>query len=1299
MFSDWMNPAADSMLPVLLDWAAKGVIVLAGAGVATLLMRKASASARHLVWALAMASVLLLPVLSAALPGWHMLPRWVLMAEEKPAPAMAAAEVMEPMRPAPAEPLSQPMARIETLPSSPSAAPMPAPLSPPQPLKLPAWLVLGWIGGAGLTLCPVLLSYLMLRRLRRSADRIDSGTWPMLLHQLKEQLNLRRPVLLLGSSKPAMPMTWGIFRPVLLLPHSSRQWTAERRRIVLVHELAHVKRRDCLWQLLGQLACGLYWFNPLVWLALKQMQAERERACDDLVLGGGIKGSQYAEQLLEIASNLQAHRMAGYSAIAMARPSKLEGRLLAILDSGRNRKAITWAGVIVAVIVAAAVALPVAVLRAGDGQKDAAASTTATQPAASQPAEPAQLEPAKQQSRRSTETVEIKVVDAKEKPVSGAEVYLVQELAPSRQERNQIVTHSGAVIADASGTARFADMPSLLNSDLGRTRRAYARVPGKKMGFVNRSYARRTGQPPEEPIVIVLEDSADLRGQTRVPEGYTPDQVLVEVLAVRLEPSSLSRLQSFDTRDRQTGEVLWPELFRVHAHPDGSFTVRDVPAGGTVYLAANAPGLGEAQAMVTQSSRAEVVQLRLDPAGTIEGTLTYRDTKKPAAGARVAAWPGSEALPVGHPFVSSVGADGRFRITGLPQNEYTLAIDPASISSEWTMAARDKLRVAQGQTVKDIALELEHGAVLSGRVVDAESAKGIEAVSIRALSPNQPNGIRVAHAFSQADGSWSMRVPTGESYVYIDSALRQYNQPDAQTIRIEAGQQANQGVIFSLTSAPPAPQTQQLVGDATIKGRVIDEAGKPVQGVQIGRNSVLKNRGRTLPMSNPRAATTDDQGRYTFQTSAGAETTVFVSSPGFDSPRSKPFTPAANQTVTVEDLIVHPRPVVSQITGIVVDPQGKPIAGAVIGDSLDPESPRTNDAGRFTLPLREKDQPVVLLIEKPGYQFRNWNDVPPGSSDLKFVLYETDDPRHFGQQEPPDPRALLGKPAPKLDISQWIFTPGGQAPQIPPQDKRRTIVMFEYNANEPSPAAVLERIKQVEGIAAKADAVVIVVFSPTSHEAGVRFALKQHAPIAAIGIDRFIPKSPYTASGATVIAYGRAKMPTVFVIDGEGIVRHTQSGFEGLAEALAANMPGDSTHLAAPAATQPTDKAKPLAAGDHLLVKVWDLSVQGKADEFERVVPEDGTINLDPAERIKVKVLGLSEAEAELAVQKAYRDAKLIQQANVECRRLAEPSSAPANVPAGTEPAGMPLPETVPVGGETVSGSVFANENKKQKGQ
>jgi hypothetical protein len=149
-------------------------------------------------------------------------------------------------------------------------------------------------------------------------------------------LGLERPIILLQSKDDLMPVTWGWWRPIVLLPVEADEWSLARRRVVLLHELAHIKRRDCATQLVAHLACSFYWFNPLVWYAARRMCIERERACDDLVLNRGCKPSDYAGHLLEIAQNFR--RVPQVAAIAMARSSNLEGRITALMDSNRSRR-------------------------------------------------------------------------------------------------------------------------------------------------------------------------------------------------------------------------------------------------------------------------------------------------------------------------------------------------------------------------------------------------------------------------------------------------------------------------------------------------------------------------------------------------------------------------------------------------------------------------------------------------------------------------------------------------------------------------------------------------------------------------------------------------------------------------------------------------------------------------------------------------------------------------------------------------------------------------------------------------
>ena len=132
-----------------------------------------------------------------------------------------------------------------------------------------------------------------------------------------------------------MPMTFGIRRPSILIPAIAETWTGDRRRAVILHELAHIARRDCLTQTLAFVACALYWFHPAVWWVTRRLRIER-LACDDRVIAAGTQPREYAGHLLEIAYAFGDHRVSAM-AVSMARPQELESRMLAALDDGRNR--------------------------------------------------------------------------------------------------------------------------------------------------------------------------------------------------------------------------------------------------------------------------------------------------------------------------------------------------------------------------------------------------------------------------------------------------------------------------------------------------------------------------------------------------------------------------------------------------------------------------------------------------------------------------------------------------------------------------------------------------------------------------------------------------------------------------------------------------------------------------------------------------------------------------------------------------------------------------------------------------
>ena len=323
-----------------------------------------------------MGAVLCLPVLFVLLPAArvrpvsHLLtqvtsalaPRWKAPAA-RPAPAQRARAATTTASAALAL-APQAASHLAALPRLQAARRQAHAAARPRGPRVLSGVVLGvWALGALLALLPVAAGMICARRLARCASPGEAGEAAS-LEAVRAEMPVRRPVRLRVSEAEVMPMVWGWWRPVVLLPAGAAAWTPERRRLVLLHELAHVQRADCLLQHLAHLACALYWFHPLVWLAARRLWEERERACDDLVLAAGPKASVYAAHLLQLTRALRRPGLASVAAIAMAHSGRLGGRIRDVLDPRRNRAGVTRRVVAVGVLTLAVLLAPLARVRA-----------------------------------------------------------------------------------------------------------------------------------------------------------------------------------------------------------------------------------------------------------------------------------------------------------------------------------------------------------------------------------------------------------------------------------------------------------------------------------------------------------------------------------------------------------------------------------------------------------------------------------------------------------------------------------------------------------------------------------------------------------------------------------------------------------------------------------------------------------------------------------------------------------------------------------------------------------------------
>ena len=331
-----------TMVGILLG----GVGVLSIAGLVTLLLGKASASLRHLVWTATLAALVAIPVLEAS--GFRIevaVPAKLIEASSavKVESESVAVVVVDPSTPRSEVPEGDagPVVTASEGVDRRLEAGLGAG-SPDRVARTGDWnigrLVAGvWAVGFLLLLVQTALSHVAARRLTVHNVRCCSTLALQRLTRLSVELGIKRPVWLVVSSTIRVPATWGFRRSTVVLPFAYESWSRETLDRVLVHELAHVHRRDSWSHLLAELARAVHWPNPLVWLALHRQRLESERACDDQVLGRGSAATAYAEDLLTMVRALRAESKLPRAALAMADQSGAGGRVRAILDPKQAR--------------------------------------------------------------------------------------------------------------------------------------------------------------------------------------------------------------------------------------------------------------------------------------------------------------------------------------------------------------------------------------------------------------------------------------------------------------------------------------------------------------------------------------------------------------------------------------------------------------------------------------------------------------------------------------------------------------------------------------------------------------------------------------------------------------------------------------------------------------------------------------------------------------------------------------------------------------------------------------------------
>jgi beta-lactamase regulating signal transducer with metallopeptidase domain/protocatechuate 3,4-dioxygenase beta subunit len=620
-----------------------------------------------------------------------------------------------------------------------------------------------WLLGTVILALRLLIGHRRMARLRGTAIRAEPEA-EALCHDLAWRMRLALPGVL-RSPFLSSPCLDGVRRPAILLPEDVEQDLHD----TFVHELAHLRRRDGLWNLLRRSGTAALWVQPLLWVLSRRIEDTAEEVCDDFVVAFGADRGRYAGYLLKLAERrLPPLAPSGVGMVSLR--SLLARRIARILDSTRSLSTRAGRRAITATLLAGlAGTILVGLLGVAGGSQavlgdepEPKKSATVGDP------KPAPADPVKPESRI---TVKGRVVDQDGRPVAGATVASARSrrggVGPygrdaDLQEIDRVATDADGrfsltIIDSESGSEPNPDDP-----DRWRRPAIVARAPGFGPAWA-KTLAREVTE--DQPIRLVRDDVpisgrlVDLEGRPVAGASIRVDSLWTAESAAAVDrwlktldsaPVEGERPQShyFPITERCPAIEASLAAARATTDADGRFRLSGLGRDRLAILDITGPSIAMRRIQVVTRKMANVQGRHLDepglqdptyydasptivsePGRPIEGVVRDAGTKAPIKGVMVTAQQLSGSImSIEGLITAKTDAEGRYRLVGLPKGDaHVLSVYPP-LDQPYFVTDFLKISAAPGIEPVKFDIALHRGVWIDGRVSDAKTGQPVRAV-------------------------------------------------------------------------------------------------------------------------------------------------------------------------------------------------------------------------------------------------------------------------------------------------------------------------------------------------------------------------------------------------------------------------------------------------------------------------------------------------------------------------------------------------------------------------------------------